>query len=92
MIDQEYNLSNIKSTQKMRLKPGDLVKFKHTPYAVMWCPEMVGQIAIVRKVDYGPTTNGENDLFWIHILEQTELRSDWKDHAWTPTLWEKVET
>lgn len=76
----------------MRLKVGDLVKCRRSAYTVMWCPEMVGQVAIVRKVDYGPNPSGENDLFWIHMPGQTELRGDWPDHAWTPTLWEKCDT
>jgi hypothetical protein len=76
----------------MRLKVGDLVKCKHSAYAVMWYPEMAGQVATVLKVDYGPNPSGENDLFWIHISEQNGMRGDWVNHAWTPTLWEKVET
>jgi hypothetical protein len=76
----------------MRIKPGDIVVCKQAAYTLMWCPEMVGQIAIVHKVDYGPNPSGENDLFWIHTPEKLPGWNDWVNHAWTPTLWEKVET
>lgn len=75
----------------MRLRVGDLIRCKECIHTMMWCPDMMGQLAVVSRIDYGPTHSGENDLLWIYMPEKSTVQDTWINQAWTSKLWEKVE-
>ena len=72
----------------MRLRPGDIVRYKESAYAVMWYPEMIGSIATVTNVRYGRIYTGEKDQIELEIHAE---QSDWKIvRVWSADLWERV--
>lgn len=73
----------------MRFRKGDIVMCKHSVHAVMWFPELVGCLATVTGVSYGPTHTGKEDQIELEIhIEPQRLPYP---RVWSAELWVRIQ-
>lgn len=75
----------------MRLRPGDLVRFKETAYATMWYPSLSGSLATVARVSsYDPST--PDDEYYVELVIHEEIPGIEGFAPWKASLLERVDT
>jgi len=79
-------MSFIAMRESLRFRPGDLVICNKTGYAAMWCPQLIGKVATVVSVEYGPEPHGVHDMLMLNIPDEKE----WSSHLWDMQFWSRI--
>jgi hypothetical protein len=79
-------MSSNSTRESLRFRSGDLAICGKTGLAAIWCPNLIGKVAIVVSVEYGSDHHGTHDMLMLNIPDE----KDWSKCLWYTQLWSRI--